>query len=696
MDSWPKKFLAAFRMLLSHDPARRPRMVDDLLLWLIDPPPPPVLGFLALHTDADTAKLLLDCTGVDMGLEMTIQCGRRSAPQQPSDGTTVAEGPLRPVVGIHYLPVTTDPIYYTIFTRQKKADYAIYSPGVSTELWQPTEANLSRWAEEQAAAAFDAQPMPTGVGMVLGALDVQAVTDSLCASFSPVVRGWGLHRVEQGMRVHGYSDSLERLLWRFLADPHAELRQAAANSLWASHPAKSDEVLIRLIEALDAPPIDAPIPLLRFLRQLQISEERSRAALEQLEARRPTECPLCKKPLTLGERGPHLHTEHGYLLYEGDLLPSEAVIGRLWERVLHHQDRAAHEELADMYLTLPAARKNPAAAVEHYLSDLTKYYLGETPPGDDTQTIPVALAYTSVVAFQNSLRFSKLFLPIARELLRSRKQSLCDLGFQAVLPYIQEQLATRASADDLRRVLNTLCSDPDQTDLQIDLCRHLAQLGVDPTLARACMTQLEEERLVVCEECRSEVQAKDIDLHMRRAHEIYQFRGLRLTYAETRTAILGAICTPPPDVAAWRSLQSLADDKHPQEADRYVVVWLYQHIRDVDPETRGSVVTAVVEAMAAAGAAIRLLPLVVAPGKNASWELLGQRIALEICARVTDPMPPELIRLVLPFLDQKELPRRSRENAVLAMLRLVRQGSPLGGRGAARLCGADQQEARRR
>ena len=102
-------------------------------------------------------------------------------------------------------------------------------------------------------------------------------------------------------------------------------------TLWSLHPEQHDDLLLRIIHVLETPPVDVPIPLMHFLRQVQLPEERIRAVLQQLETNRPTQCPVCKKTLTLAERGMHLQTEHGYLVYEGDLLPVEAVIARLWE-----------------------------------------------------------------------------------------------------------------------------------------------------------------------------------------------------------------------------------------------------------------------------------------------------------------------------------------------------------------------------
>ena len=675
LGEWPKNILAVFALLLSADAGRRPRSTEELLKWFVDPPPPPIAGLMALHTDGDTAKLLLDCTGADMSLGMTIQCSRGTPARLPSDGATVAEGPLRPIVGHNQLPVTAEPIFYTVFTRRQHGERFVHSPGVSAQLWQPTGENLRQWVEEQAAGAFDSQQMPTRVGMVLGALDARLTTESLLASALPRVRAWALHRLEQTMRSPERSDTAAALLWRFLGDANVELRQSAAMTLWSLQPQKTDDVLLRLVEALEAPPLDAPIPLMHFLRNLQLPDERIRAVLEQLETRRPTECPLCKKPLTHGARAAHLQAEHGYLLYQGDLLPAQAVVSRLWERAFQQQDRQAHEELIGMYLNLPEMRGNQTLAVERYVADLQRNILGESTAG--AANIPVALPYDSLVAYHANLRLSKMFLPIARQLLLSPQQMSRDLGCGAVLPFIEEQLRSRSTVAELRNLLGALCSDVEHADLQIGLCKQLAQAGVDPALINACIVELQEERPVVCPECQSDVQTKDLELHLRRAHRIFQFRGARKTYVDVREAMLRAIGTLPADVGAWKSLHALAEDKYPGEADRHLIVWLYQLVKDATNDERGSAITTVVEVLIAAQAAERMLPLFVGPSKNASWEVLGHLIALELCTRLPGPIPAHLLPLITPFLDRKDLPRRLRENAVLALMRSLGKDSPL-------------------
>jgi len=667
--SWPRKVLATFRMLLDPDPARRPRNESELLAWLVNPPPPPIAGLIALHTDADTGKLLLDCTGVDMDLRLTIQCGRDAPPLKPNDGWTVAEGPVRPVVGINQLPLTTDPIYYTAFTCRKTNGDTVYSPGVSAQLWQPTPANLRQWVEQASTEAFEASQIPTRVGMVLGGLDVELIADSLLASPLPRVRAWAIRRIEQVARTDGFSQSVERLLWRALTDPNVENRQAAATLLWTLHPRPLDAVLQRLIESLEAPPIEAPIALQHFLRQLNIADDRIQTALQSLETRRPSECPLCKKLLAHGQRSDHLQSEHGYLMYDGDLLPAETVQVRLWDRVFSQPDRPAHEALLDMYAAGAPVGSNHDFAIDRYLDVLQSFFLGKNHTTLGGDSVPVALPFSYVVSYQANLRQSALFLPIARRLLRSTHRRMRDVAIQATTPHLQDQLGASPTVAALRRELKDLCPAREQTDVQIEYCKHLAQAGLDAVVVSGCIAQLQDERLVHCTECDAVVQAGDLELHLRRAHQVFQFRGVRRSPTETRDAIVKAVCTPPADLSAWKSIQSLAADKHPEEADRYVIAWLYQYLKEVETPKRSMAMAAVAEVMISAGAADRLLPLCLGPSKNASWGLLGQTIALETCTRMPLPITPRLVTSVMPLLDQKELPRRVRENAAMALLR---------------------------
>jgi hypothetical protein len=669
VDAWPRRFLAALRLTLDSEPARRPRNVAELLDWMLDPPPTPVAGFIALHTDADTAKLLLDCTGLEAGLDLKIQCERNAAPRLATDGWSVAEGPVRPVITFNQLPLTAEPIWYTAFTRRREDGVSVYSAGVSALLWQPNPANLREWVEEQAAASLDGQAMPTRVGMVLGALDVGLVVDSLGQSARPRVRTWAIKRIDQTARMSGLTTFLEAQLWRLIIDPSVEMRQAVAATLWTLHPAKTDAILLRLVEALEAPPLDAPIAVAHFLRQLQVPEERVQAVLQQAEATRPTQCPLCKKTLSHGARSTHLQEEHGYVLFDGDLLPAETVMARLWDRVFSQPDQQAHESLVQAYLNAPGTDKSQDAAITRYLEGVQRYFLGSTAGESGETVIPIALPYSYLLAYQANLRQSAWYLPVVRRLLRSPHRRMRDVGVQTALPRITESLGPGATTDDLRNVLRAYCPDPEQTDMQLEICKQLFQAGADQGLVSGVMAIVQEERLVICPECQSEVQTRDLELHLRRAHKIYQFRGKRASYTETRDAMVKAVCKPPADPGAWTSLHSVMADKHGADTDRYVVACLYQHIKDVAAEKRGAIVSAVADTLVAARAADGILPLCVGPSKNASWELLGQSLALEVCSRIGAPAAADTLTALLGLLDQKELPRRSRENAVMALLR---------------------------
>ncbi len=659
---WPRRFVSAFRLLLSPEPSRRPRSVAELSGWLVSPPPSPLAGLIALHTDADIAKLLLDCTGVDMSLELTVQMRHGTPPQAPTDGTTVADGPLRPVLHVVGLPMTAEEVYFTAFTRRKQADAAVYSPGVVATLWQPTPANLRQWVEQQAYESSDVASPPARVGMVIGVIDAIHVVDALLACTNPRVRGWALRRLEQHVRSSPRSEYLEAMLWRFLGDTSGEIRQIAAAAWWTSFPQKTDAVLIRLIEGMQRGTLDTPVPIAHFLRQLGVTEDRVGSVVRQVEATLPSECPLCKKTLAPGQRTPHLVSEHGYVLHDGDVQSANTVLGRLWERVISSSDVVAHQELLAIY----GKAGKPEAVARDYVADLGRLLLGEA---NNPQAIPRAVPYAAIAGVQSLVRHCPLFTPIVRLLFASDEVRLRDLGMQTVLPFFEENLRQRPTANEVRRLLKLFVPVKDVVDLQLELCKRLQGRGLDGAMLDPVMTQLREEHTIACVECKAEVQSKDLERHLRQAHQIFQFRGERGSYQEVRAAMVKAVCSPPGDTAAWISLAALAADKYPGEAERYLVVWLYQFIKDAEGETRELAFGALAETIAATESAATMLPLFVGPSKNTSWELLGRRLAFEVTARQEVPIPPKVADLLLPHLDNKELPRRARENAALALLR---------------------------
>ncbi len=655
---WPRRFLSAFRLLLSLDSSRRPQSVAQLLGWLVEPPPAPLAGVIALHLDADLARLLLDCTGVDMSLEMTVQMKPGTPPQSPTDGVTVADGPLRPMLQVNRLPMTAEPIYFTAFTRRKEGATAVFSTGIAATLWQPTPANLRLWAERHAQDAPQQVTPPTGFAMVIGALDINLVVDSLQPSPNPRVRSWALRRLEQYVRGNPRSEYLEAMLWRFVGDANSEIRQTAAAAWWASFPQKLDATLLRVIESLQAGTLDTPVPIAHFLRRLNLPEGRVESILRQVEATLPSACPECKKTLAPGQRSPHLESEHGYVMYDGDVLPASAVVGRLWERVVGVQDARAHDELLAIY----ARKGDTDAAAREYVADLNIHLLGDA-------EIPSAVPYATMMRLQTLVRQCRQMAPIVRTLLTSDIRRLRDIGVQTVVPLFEENLRQRPTSVEVRRLIKMILPDKDAIDLQLELCKRLLEHGIANALVAPVIEQIREERIVTCAECHAEIRSKDLERHLRQAHQLFQFRGKPGSYQEVRSAMVRVICTPPGDTAAWVSLVSLAEEKHPGEVERYLVVWLYQFIKEADGEAREPTFGALAETLVGADASDRMLPLFVGSSKNASWELLGRRLAIEVAARLTPPIAPSTADLLLPCLDHKELPRRTRENAAMALLR---------------------------
>jgi hypothetical protein len=676
---WPAHLLGVLRLLLNPNPNRRPGSVAELRAWLLNLPPPAIAALVALQLEPGEAKLLIDCSALEADVRLVVRRGRGQAPPDPAQGEQVYEGPARPVVIDKELPLTLEPapLFYTAWTARGTDGQAVYSAGVSDGLWQPGPANLRRWAEEQAGLGQDAHGYPPRVAMVLGVLDPAEAARGLVRSASPRVRGWGLRRLEQGLHDAFRFRLAEGVLWEYLRDPLAEIRQAAALDVWKYADEHDDELLLRLLEALEAPPLDSTPPLTGFLRQLGLSDDRAALILRALEQRRPTTCPLCSRPLTMGERAPHLRTAHGYVDYDGDVIPYDAAAARLWERVLQGQDRAAHERLLALYQQVTPAGATEPPGLARYVADLQRQVLGQAPPAALGPAAPVALPFAAFESYLTLLRQSPPFLPIARLMLLKGNPRLRELAREALLPVLAEPLASRsASADDVWRALEAACPGDDLIEERLRLCQLLPGFGVDAAAVGACAARLQDEQIVTCPECAAPVRHGDIETHLRRAHEVYEFRGVRRSFEATRDVLVRAVCSTPPDARAWQSLRGLAADLHPQGAERQLVAWLYQYLRGLDSNQRGTAVVGLAEAMAAGGGAEEILPILLAPAKSTGFEQLGRRLALELAGRLPPPVPDTMIESVKPLLAVKELPRKGRQRAAAALLRTTGPAGP--------------------
>jgi hypothetical protein len=670
--SWPGHLLHVLRLVLSPNSHQRPGSVAELRRWLVHLPPPVVGAMVALQIDPGAARLLLDCATIDPSLSLRVRRGRGRAPANPSDGEPIYDGAPRSEIIDNDLPLTPDPLplYYTVWTVRGTDKEAVYSAGVAEMLWQPDTANVRRWAEEQAALGQELDAYPPRVAMVLGALDPITVAYDLMPSTTPRVRGWGLHRLELAVR-HGMRYSLaEGALWQFLRDPLGDVRLAAARAIWAHAELRDDELILKLLEALEAPPLETAAPLDAFLRPLDLSEERSARLLRALEQRRPTTCPLCNEPIAAGERVAHLRATHGYIDYESDAVPYAVAVARLWERVLARHDSAAHAQLLELYLHVTPTGANEPPGLARYVTDLQKQVLGQaTATGALGPAVPVALPFATFEAYLDILRQAEPFMPIVRLMLLLGDDRLRELAREALLPVLAARLRrSSVSADDINHALAEACLGADMIDERLRLCQRLPALGVDAAAVSACVAHLQDERPMHCTECAATVRLKDIETHLRRAHSIYEFRGVRRSYEETRGVLLRAVCTAPTDLKAWQQLRETVADRDPKGADRTLVGWLYQHLRARTVDERPAAVAGLAEALASGGAEA-LLPILVKPSKHAAWEVIGRRLALELSARLPAPVPDAVIDAVKPLLADSELPRKVRQRSVLALLR---------------------------
>lgn len=656
---WPGNFANLLRNVLHVDPRRRPASVEELLTWIDAPPPAPATAAAAFYEGAE-AMLYLDWSGVDLSFDMVVRRGVGLAPHSPADGTLVNQGPILPVVRDAVLPLTPEPIYYAVFTRRNDPGGPVFSPPVVCEVVDKTSsAALVRWAQREAANSVDPLVPPAALALGFTHLDRLFLARALFESASTQVRGWALDQVRR-FRHELPDQQVEALLWERLRDP--ALRHQAARLL-LDRPRHDNDVL-RMAHILAPDSVDDAHAALDELRAVGADPDQLRRVHDLLEDERPDACPECQVQLTRRERAAHLRDAHGYVELAGNWLPRALAFDRLWDRVLSEGDDKAHAQLLELCRTerLPLANAY-VEALEEALARRSQS-MPQTPAAADSLRLALRLAPKFLTCLERCHDANTLL----GEMVRSPSTPVRALAREGWLPWITSDLDGDARlGETLRQRLELL--GPGLLEEKILLCRRLPEVGIDPRAVAECVRRLEADRVVTCVECLAKVRAGDLETHLRRAHGIFQFRGVRRPYADTRSAMLEAASGPRVDEAAWLALEQLARDRHGPAADERLVTWLCQKLRTLKKGRRQAAFEACAEALALSGSGARLLPVLVGPRGEPAQQVLAQMLALEVVCRLPPPVEGALVELVKPLLAARALPRDLRANAVACLLR---------------------------
>ena len=148
-----------------------------------------------------------------------------------------------------------------------------------------------------------------------------------------------------------------------------------------------------------------------------------------------------------------------------------------------------------------------------------------------------------------------------------------------------------------------------------------------------------------CPECRALVPPEEMERHLRRVHQVYQFRDVRHPLPEMTADLFAAVCSPRPDQEAWQALEALAHDEYGPEAESFLAAGLSRALAGLDPARRSDAVNAAAEVIAASGrgAAIAVL-LAGLP------EPLARHLALTLATLLAGPLSSEMMAALRPLL----------------------------------------------
>ncbi|HLJ98157.1 MAG TPA: hypothetical protein VKU02_33665 [Gemmataceae bacterium] len=360
-----------------------------------------------------------------------------------------------------------------------------------------------------------------------------------------------------------------------------------------------------------------------------------------------TSCPECGRHLGEVDPREHLLREHGYVDLAGIVMPPAAAQTCLWDRVFTTGDLQAHDRLCQL---LAAGQPSYSIALEAELRRRADALLSNKS--------------SDFLRLLRCLRQHETARGHLWQLLASPDRRVRELGRRLILPGLA---ATRdwgqASAADVHRLLDILCP-PEDAGEKIRVCQRLTQVGLPAAAVNECLRQLRGEQAVTCPECSVAVPHDQLEIHLRRAHRIYQYQGVRRPLPETIALLFSGIGAAQPDHEAWDALESLAHDECGAGADAFLATGVIRAFQEVDPANQSDVLNAVAEVIGESerGQGLALL-------LARSTEPIAQQLALRLAPLLPAPLDAGLVAALRPLLRAKRIANELQIAAAAALLR---------------------------
>jgi hypothetical protein len=371
-------------------------------------------------------------------------------------------------------------------------------------------------------------------------------------------------------------------------------------------------------------------------------------------------CPECHVPLLEQDRSAHMIALHGYLTVSGTSLPLANAVTCLWDRVFSTGDRESHERLCRL-LAVPSDGKQErtpyAAALQEALSTRLK-----------------SQSFASKRRFKRLVQNLRAVSPPHQELwllVKARDTHIRRLGRELLLPEAAAAMGgPQVAGAEIRVLVDRLCQLDDVWE-KVQTCKRLPNHGALRLACEECLRELRAERPVACPECGTAVPGSQLDVHLRQAHHIYEFRGVRRSQHETTAVLLAATCAPIPDYEAWDSLETLAQDEYGPQVNNFLAVRVSQELAMLRDPHRSKAENAVAELMASStsGTALTLL-------LAGSDEAISHHLALKVATRLPPPLPAELVIALQRHLTRKRAPKEIQISAAAALLRTTGPEGP--------------------